>query len=161
MMAAAGARADDAASASPSAPAVWSASEAAAVCADAPQRVTVTVTNIKKHKGQIVVDLHDDNPENFLKKIIGRVIVPVDGPEVEFCVPVRGPGVYAIGIYHDKNANLSFDKNFLGIPKERFGVSNNPKYGKRSPEFAEAAFEVGEDGAEIGIRLVSAKDILF
>ena len=140
---------------------ILSAEAAAGVCAERPQSVRVTVTGIRKHKGQIVADLHDDNPDHFLKEIIGRVFAPVAGDTVEFCIPVAGPGVYAIGVYHDKNGNKKFDKNFLGIPKESFGVSNNPKYGKHSPKFAEAAFEVGETGAEIAIRLVSARDILF
>ena len=35
------------------------------------------------------------------------------------------PGRYAITVYHDKNDNRQFDKNWLGMPKEDWGVSNN------------------------------------
>ena len=34
-------------------------------------------------------------------------------------------GVYAIALFVDANKNLKIDKNFLGIPKEQFGFSNN------------------------------------
>ena len=34
-------------------------------------------------------------------------------------------GIYAIALFVDANKNLKIDKNFLGIPKEQFGFSNN------------------------------------
>ncbi|MEK6196208.1 MAG: DUF2141 domain-containing protein, partial [Deltaproteobacteria bacterium] len=34
-------------------------------------------------------------------------------------------GIYAVAVYHDTNANGKMDKNFLGIPKESYGHSNN------------------------------------
>ena len=35
------------------------------------------------------------------------------------------PGTYAIAVFHDENANGKLDKNFLGIPCEGYGASNN------------------------------------
>ena len=32
---------------------------------------------------------------------------------------------YTVVVYHDENGNEEFDKNFLGIPKESYGFSNN------------------------------------
>ena len=37
------------------------------------------------------------------------------------------PGTYAIGVYIDENDNEKLDTNFLGIPKEQYGFSNNAK----------------------------------
>ena len=34
---------------------------------------------------------------------------------------------FAIGSFQDFNKNKKIDKNFLGIPKEPFGFSNNPR----------------------------------
>ncbi len=34
-------------------------------------------------------------------------------------------GTYAIGLYIDANENEKMDTNFLGIPKEQYGTSNN------------------------------------
>ncbi len=34
-------------------------------------------------------------------------------------------GEYAIKVYHDENSNGKLDKNFMGIPKEDYGFSNN------------------------------------
>ena len=51
------------------------------------------------------------------------------------------PGTYAIGVYVDENENEKLDTNFLGIPKEQFGFSNNAKtFG--IPKFEAASFVV-------------------
>ncbi len=63
------------------------------------------------------------------------------------------PGRYAITVYHDTNDNRRFDKNWLGLPKEAWGVSNNVRPRLRAPRFAEATFdlEVGDHLVEIRV----------
>ena len=51
-------------------------------------------------------------------------------------------GKYAIALFIDKNKNNKIDKNFLGIPKEQFGFSNNAMGKLSAPSFEEAMFEV-------------------
>ena len=51
-------------------------------------------------------------------------------------------GTYAITILHDENGNLKVDANFLGIPKEGYGFSNNARNLFRAPKFEEAKFEL-------------------
>jgi len=41
-----------------------------------------------------------------------------------------------IGIYQDRNNNKKSDKNFLGIPKEKYGFSGRRVFGK--PSFNDA-----------------------
>ena len=53
-------------------------------------------------------------------------------------------GKYAISAMNDQNGNKVIDKNFLGIPKEEWGVSNNVRPTLRGPTFDEAVFEVDE-----------------
>ena len=51
------------------------------------------------------------------------------------------PGTYAIGVYIDENENEKLDTNFLGMPKEQYGFSNNSKaFG--IPKFEAAAFAI-------------------
>ena len=63
------------------------------------------------------------------------------------------PGRYAITIYHDKNDNRRFDKNWLGLPKEAWGVSNDVRPRWRARTFAEAMLdlEVGDQLVEIRV----------
>lgn len=49
-------------------------------------------------------------------------------------------GIYAVALFHDENQNGKLDKNILGIPKEGFGFSNNPKATFSEPTFDEAKF---------------------
>jgi uncharacterized protein (DUF2141 family) len=49
-------------------------------------------------------------------------------------------GAYAISIFQDENRNGELDSNFIGIPKEPYGFSNNLKK-MRPPSFEEALFE--------------------
>jgi uncharacterized protein (DUF2141 family) len=49
-------------------------------------------------------------------------------------------GTYAIAIYHDENSNEKLDTNFIGIPKEKTGVSNNPN-SRSIPSFSDARFD--------------------
>ncbi|KZK75142.1 MAG: hypothetical protein A3K90_05320 [Pelodictyon luteolum] len=60
-------------------------------------------------------------------------------------------GTYAVSILHDENGNGKMDKTFIGIPKEGFGVSNNPPIGYGPPSFKEARFEI--TGKEVEVRV--------
>ena len=53
-------------------------------------------------------------------------------------------GTYAIGLYIDANENEKMDTNFLGIPKEQFGFSNDAKGSFGPPSFESASFEVNQ-----------------
>ncbi|MDO8453998.1 MAG: DUF2141 domain-containing protein [Sulfurimonas sp.] len=53
-------------------------------------------------------------------------------------------GTYAIALFCDENQNGFLDKNFIGIPKEAYGFSNNPKvFGK--PNFEDTKFELNNN----------------
>lgn len=131
-------------------------------CAHGNPALKIKVSNVKNSKGIIVADLHDDVKENFLdwEKVVLRVRATATEGETFFCMPVPAPGNYSVAIYHDKNSNAFFDKNFLGLPKERFGMSNNPKFTTKSPKFEEATFSVPAEGVEMEIKLRRTKDVI-
>ena len=56
------------------------------------------------------------------------------------------PGTYAVAVFHDENANGKLDKNFLGIPREGYGASNNVRPEMSAPAFKDAAFSVKAGG---------------
>lgn len=49
-------------------------------------------------------------------------------------------GTYAVSVFHDENSNGKLDTNFLGIPREGVGASNNAKGHLGPPKFSAAAF---------------------
>ena len=57
-------------------------------------------------------------------------------------------GTYAIALFVDANENLKIDKNFLGIPKEQYGFSNNAMGKLSGPSFEQAKFQVKGSAAK-------------
>lgn len=49
-------------------------------------------------------------------------------------------GKYAISAYHDANSNNKLDVNWIGIPNEPYGMSNNARGTMGPPKFSEAQF---------------------
>ena len=63
-------------------------------------------------------------------------------------------GTYAVSVFHDENDNKKLDKNFVGVPLEGYGVSNNIRHMISAPEFKESSFQVnGEVDKNIKIRM--------
>jgi uncharacterized protein (DUF2141 family) len=54
-------------------------------------------------------------------------------------------GSYAIAASHDPNRNRITDTNFVGLPSEDWGVSNNIRPSLGTPTFEEAKFDVISD----------------
>ena len=50
------------------------------------------------------------------------------------------PGTYAVSVFHDENSNGKLDTNFIGMPKEGVGASNNASGHMGPPKFSAAAF---------------------
>lgn len=61
-------------------------------------------------------------------------------------------GSYAMSVLDDENSNLEMDM-FLGIPKEGFGFSMNPKTKMKAPRFEECVFEIDKPYKRITIEL--------
>jgi uncharacterized protein (DUF2141 family) len=66
-------------------------------------------------------------------------------------------GTYAVSTVHDTNGNRRVDTNFVGMPTEQWGVSNNVRPTLRAPRFEEGAFRVAADAGEIVLDIRVAK----
>ena len=64
---------------------------------------------------------------------------PQDSTQLSTEIP---DGEYAIAFFIDANGNKKLDKNFLGIPKEQYGFSNNAMGTLSAPTFEQAKFTV-------------------
>lgn len=54
-------------------------------------------------------------------------------------------GLYAVKVFHDVNENEVLDTNFLGIPKEAYGFSNNARGSFGPAEWEDANFQLSGD----------------
>lgn len=118
-------------------------------------KILVRVSDLRSSDGLVTVELFDDNPKGFVKKLgrLERIRVGAADNQAKACFWAPGPGTYAIALYHDENGNKEFDKNFIGIPTEGFGFSNNPKVYFGLPDHSEAAFAVGSEPIELEIKV--------
>ncbi|NOX32977.1 MAG: DUF2141 domain-containing protein [Deltaproteobacteria bacterium] len=109
--------------------------------------ITVEVSDINDPKGLISIGVYS-NEEGFPDK--GKeykgMDVKVTGKTIACTFKDVVFGTYAIGIFHDTNSNLKFDKNFFGIPTEGYAFSNNV-FGVMGtpPDFKDASFQLGGD----------------
>lgn len=124
-------------------------------CTSQPNEIRIVIKNVKKSVGLMTADLYKNDAEGFLHKEgrVGRARFAAKAPVTVFCIDAPAADAYAIAVYHDKNANQSFDKNPLGLPAEPFGLSNNPKLRLAPPKIEEALFEVAAEGAIVEIEL--------
>ena len=65
------------------------------------------------------------------------------------------PGSYAIQAYHDENDNLTVDRNFLGLPNEAIGFSNNAPMRFGPPHFEDAEVIIPPEGILTALQLHS------
>ena len=98
------------------------------------------INNLESNKGPIYIRILDEN-ENPV--IVGTS--PVINYSAEISFDSIFPGKYAIQFFHDENENQKMDFNLIGIPKEKFGSSNDVKPILGQPKFEKMLFEIYED----------------
>jgi len=114
--------------------------------------LTVSITNIRTDKGTLLVSVTSTEAGwNNQEKPAAATRLAATGKDavVRFTLPA---GSYAVQVMHDENDNGKLDSNFMGIPAEGYGFSNNPKV-MRKAYFSEAKFDVGDAPSSIVINL--------
>ena len=111
--------------------------------------ITVTIENIVNNTGKVVLGLHTE--DTFMK---GEGVASTESKIVDGKITVTfknvEAGTYAIMALHDQNENNRMDFQDNGIPKESYGMSNNPvNYGP--PQFDTAKFELKDEDLNLNI----------
>jgi uncharacterized protein (DUF2141 family) len=115
-------------------------------------QLIVKVQGVESQEGQVFVALFDSE-QNFLGKSLLGSSKPIDGNTLTFTFSEVKEGTYAISIFHDVNSNKKLDSNFMGIPSEPYGFSNNAKGMFGPPKFEECKFEIIGSNKELTINL--------
>ena len=128
----------------------------AAVCQAGKPSLVVRVSGFKRPSGTVKVALYQADGYLVPKGSLDKVKAPVrsDGP-IDLCVPVPGPGTYAVVVHHDVNANG--DKDW----SDGAGFSNNPKLSILAvkPPFNRTAIEVGTSPRRVDVVLQYRKGL--
>jgi uncharacterized protein (DUF2141 family) len=115
---------------------------------------TIFFTNIENTSGKIYIALYNKEADFPKKnKIFISKVVDVNGESQAVAIfDNLTTGTYAIAAFLDENGNGKMDTNFLGIPKEKYGFSNNARPLMRAANFKEASFIVDKENT-ISIKL--------
>lgn len=116
--------------------------------------LTIHVENVNKDAGNVGMLVFNSSvgwPESRFVAL-KDIVVPAHPGTVTITVPDLPPGDYAVAILHDVNKNHKMDKNFFGMPKEQWGMSNNPHATIKAPSFDTAKFSLSEN-MEIHVRM--------
>ncbi len=108
--------------------------------------ITVTVENIRNTNGKILASLHDETTFMKGKEGVQTAATTIVGNTVIVTYKNILPGAYAIMCVHDENDNKKMDFELNGMPKENYGMSNNPiLYGPPTFDLAKLIVKENED----------------
>lgn len=111
---------------------------------DSSVEIRVVIKGIKPVAGNIGLLLFKSKegfPGDRDKSVMQAKIIVKSG-SMEHIFSSLSPGRYAVSIVHDANNNGKLDTNFMGIPKEGYGVSNNAINSFGPPRFDESSFVI-------------------
>ena len=117
--------------------------------------IIVNVDNFRSNKGEVRIALFNsesgfpDKPEKAYRRIKGEI----KHKRSELYFNSLHFGVYAISLFHDENSNGKIDTNWLGIPTEGYGFSNDAKASVGPPSFEDAKFELNSGRMNMRIKL--------
>lgn len=107
-------------------------------------KITVIVNEADNDKGQMFLALYNSETD-FLEKEFKGAKSKIVNSSCTVTFNNIPEGVYAVSIFHDENDNGKMDTNFMGIPKENFGCSNDAKGFMGPPKWNDAKFDLKGD----------------
>jgi uncharacterized protein (DUF2141 family) len=137
-------------------PAPAATEPAAEPAAAAPGSLSLRLSGFHSADGQVLIavfrgeDGFPGKPEQAAKTVVAKISngrVRLDLADLE-------PGEYAVSVVHDENGNNTLDTNWVGMPKEGIGTSNNAKGRMGPPKYRDAKFTVTAAGAVQAIDIV-------
>lgn len=120
-----------------------------------PSSVHVFIDGLRSSQGKVSFALHnraDSFPSRPLNAL-ARKHSPITEGKSEARFEGIAPGEYAIAVYHDENNNNTLDSNFIGIPKEGVGASNNARGRMGPPTFEDAKFQLNGQALQLNIKI--------
>src|ERR1700722_9002730 len=125
---------------------------------DGGSSLTIRIVGAKSSKGRIAIAVFNGEAgfPGDKSKTVRTLQAGIDPQTLIAQVTLKNlpRGVYAVSVFHDENMNGRLDKNVLGIPKEGYGASNNPRKSMGPPKFAEAKFQLDQPENVLEIKLL-------
>jgi uncharacterized protein (DUF2141 family) len=125
--------------------AVMAADGTQADLTQADANLRIVATNVKTDQGKLYVWVYDKKDDWLSDRYRTQKSIAVAGNRTNDTVTLElllPAGEYALSIFQDVNDDGKLARNFIGLPKEPAGLSNNlrPRFGP--PKYKDAKFDV-------------------
>ncbi len=101
--------------------------------------LTVEIDQLRNNNGKLLLELNNEDEE-----IIQGFSETIANNKCVIVIKDLKPGKYAFKFFHDENNDEEINTNFMGIPKEGYGFSNNAKGTFGPPSFDKMLFELSK-----------------
>ena len=111
--------------------------------------LTVQVTGLRNTNGHVLISVFDTEKgyPSDPKAMRTFVRVPVGSDRTVTHTFTNLPaGNYALSILHDENNDGKMNTNWMGMPTEGYGASNNARGFMGPPKYKDARITLGEQG---------------
>ncbi|MFZ7126701.1 MAG: DUF2141 domain-containing protein [Desulfobacterales bacterium] len=118
--------------------------------------IHIKIVNIRNSTGTIGCALFESSagfPVEFLRFATKIIVLKIEDTQARCDLVDIPPGTYALAVIHDENMNGKMDINWLGIPREGYGFSNDAKAPLGPPLFSAAEFPYHGQVMTMSIRL--------
>jgi uncharacterized protein (DUF2141 family) len=116
--------------------------------------IHVTILDIRNSTGAIACALFESPegfPTEFLRFATRIMVMRIRDTRARCDFAEIAPGRYALAVIHDENLNGKLDANWLGIPSEGYGFSNDARAALGPPSFSAASFAY--DGRSVALTI--------
>lgn len=120
--------------------------------ASGPATLEISVTGLKHTRGALLACVWKDKagfPTCQKSKGAVRQTVKISGTTMKVRFTGLAAGSYGVSLHHDEDGDGKLKTNFIGMPKEGVGVSNNPG---GMPSFGKSQVQIGT-GTAISIMM--------
>ncbi|MDI1268533.1 MAG: DUF2141 domain-containing protein [Polaromonas sp.] len=118
--------------------------------------IHVKILDIRSSTGAVACALFESSvgfPTEYLHAATQIMVIKVRDRQARCDFEDIAPGSYALAVVHDENMNGKLDVNWLGIPVEGYGFSNDASALLGAPSFAAASFPYDGENLEMTISL--------
>lgn len=109
---------------------------------------TIDISGFDSNEGKAFVEIIDEKG-----KTVSQLVLPIANKKVSKSIALPRTGKYGFRAFHDENNNQKLDKNLVGYPTEKWGVSNGIRPAFRAPTTNEILVKVDSENDLIKINL--------
>jgi uncharacterized protein (DUF2141 family) len=104
--------------------------------------IHVEISGLRNDEGQVLCTLFSsaDAFPTKADKAVARLTAKIADRQATCDFTAISLGTYAVSVVHDENSNGKLDTNFIGMPREGVGASNDAKGHMGPPKFSAASF---------------------